>query len=178
MIAKLSLLTHALPPTVARLIKVQPRWMSSTARTRVMSFGNGSHGALGNGIIGSDAHEPTPVTCLPDDVCNIAAGHYHSLAVTSNGHLWSWDRNAEGQLGCHLTSPRETWFVPHRIEGLSDVQSAFASCVVSAAIGVDGSLLVWGKSKRGHLGLGTGITEAIVPSRIKALAKEEITKVM
>ncbi|GKD39670.1 ultraviolet-B receptor UVR8 isoform X1 [Tanacetum coccineum] len=72
----------------------------------------------------------------------------------------------------------ETWFVPHRIEGLSDVQSAFASCVVSAAIGVDGSLWVWGKSKRGQLGLGIGITEVIVPSRIKALAKEEITKVM
>nr|GEV62650.1 hypothetical protein [Tanacetum cinerariifolium] len=156
-------------------LKKQRRWMSST---RVMSFGDGSHGALGlSGIIGSDAYEPTPVTCLPDDVCNIAAGHYHSLAVTSNGHVWSWGRNAEAQLGRHMNSPRETWFEPHRIEGLSDVQSAFASGVVSAAIGVDGSLWVWGKSKRGQLGLGTGITEAIVPSRINALAKEEITKV-
>ncbi|GKE22177.1 ultraviolet-B receptor UVR8, partial [Tanacetum coccineum] len=47
-----------------------------------------------------------------------------------------------------------------------------------AAIGVDGSLWVWGKSKRGQLCLGTRITEAVVPSRIKALAKEEITKVV
>ncbi|GJV16616.1 secretion-regulating guanine nucleotide exchange factor isoform X1 [Tanacetum coccineum] len=46
---------------------------------------------------------------------------------------------------------------------LSDVQSAFASGIVSAAIGFDGSLWVWRKSKRGQLGLGTGITEAIVP---------------
>ncbi|GKE14861.1 regulator of chromosome condensation 1/beta-lactamase-inhibitor protein II [Tanacetum coccineum] len=142
--------------------------MSSTARTRVMSFGNGSHGALGNGIIGSDAHEPTPVTCLPDDVCNIAAGHYHSLTVTSNGHLWSWDRNAEGQLGCHLTSPRYI-----NLRGV-----CLTVFLDLTAIGVDGSLWVWGKSKRGQLGLGIGITEVIVPSRIKALAKEEITKVM
>ena len=58
------------------------------------------------------------------------------------------------------------------------MQSASASGVVSAAIGVDGSLWVWGKSKRGQLGLGTGITEVIVPSRIKALANEEIIKVV
>lgn len=58
------------------------------------------------------------------------------------------------------------------------VQSAFASGVISAAIGIDGSLWVWGKSKRGQLGLGKGITEAIVPSRVEVLAGEEIAKVV
>ncbi|KAI3908148.1 hypothetical protein MKW92_051186, partial [Papaver armeniacum] len=27
------------------------------------------------------------------------AGHYHSLAVTSHGDVWSWERNNEFQLG-------------------------------------------------------------------------------
>lgn len=58
-----------------------------------------------------------------------------------------------------------------------NVCAAFASGVVSAAIGDDGSLWVWGKSKRGQLGLGKGIIEAVVPSRVEALSREKIAKV-
>lgn len=58
-----------------------------------------------------------------------------------------------------------------------NVCSAFASGVISAAIGDDGSLWVWGKSKRGQLGLGERVMEAVVPSRVEALAGEKITKV-
>lgn len=61
-------------------------------------------------------------------------------------------------------------------EGLENVRvrSAFASGVVSTAIVDDGSLWVWGKSKKGQLGLGKGIIEALVPS---ALGQEHIVKV-
>ncbi|KAL8238006.1 hypothetical protein R6Q59_019087 [Mikania micrantha] len=154
----------------------------STTATAVMSFGDGSHGALGLPTsitgIGSSAYEPTPILNLPPDVSSVAAGHYHSLAVTSEGHLWSWGRNVEHQLGRAVDSPRETWVEPQRISGLSGVRSASASGVVSAAIGVDGSLWIWGESKRGQLGLGNGITEAVLPSRIKVLDNEEIIKVV
>lgn len=58
-----------------------------------------------------------------------------------------------------------------------NVCASFASGVISAAIGDDGSLWVWGKSKRGQLGLGKGITEALLPSRVEALSEEKIAKV-
>ena len=68
-----------------------------------MSFGDGSHGALGLSTsemgMGVDAYEPTRVRGLPTDIVSVSAGHYHSLAVTSLGHLWAWGRNNEGQLG-------------------------------------------------------------------------------
>ncbi|KAI8006670.1 Ultraviolet-B receptor UVR8 [Camellia lanceoleosa] len=149
----------------------------------VMSFGDGSQGALGLPTsavgMGGDAYEPTSVPGLPPDVSSISAGHYHSLAVTSLGELWAWGRNIESQLGRGLHSPRESWNEPKRVEGLDQVkvQAAFASGVISAAIGDDGSLWVWGKSKRGQLGLGKGITESVSPSRVEALAGEEIVKV-
>ncbi|XP_076940910.1 ultraviolet-B receptor UVR8-like [Bidens hawaiensis] len=159
--------------------------LSFTGRRRltttvVLGFGDGSHGALGlptSAGIGSDAYEPTPITTLPPNVSTVAAGHYHSLGVTSDGHLWTWGRNVECQLGRDINSPREKWVEPGRVNGLNGVRSASASGVVSAAIGVDGSLWIWGKSKRGQLGLGTGITESVVPSRVKVLDKEEIIKV-
>lgn len=72
------------------------------------------------------------------------------------------------------------WNKPQKIEGFNQVrvQAAFASGVISAAIGDDGSLWVWGKSKRGQLGLGKDITEAILPARVEALIGQEIVKVL
>ncbi|KAL6220580.1 hypothetical protein ACLB2K_008336 [Fragaria x ananassa] len=154
-----------------------------STRTAVMSFGDGNHGALGLPTslmgLGVDAYEPTRVPSLPSDITAVTAGHYHSLAVTSQGQLWAWGRDLEAQLGRGGPSPRDSWNEPMRVTGLDRVNvcSAFASGVISAAIGDDGSLWVWGKSKRGQLGLGEQVMEAVVPSRVEALAGEKITKV-
>ncbi|KAF8077523.1 hypothetical protein N665_1030s0007 [Sinapis alba] len=158
------------------------RWFTSSVGERsskVMSFGDGSHGALGIpgvGIMGIDAYEPTQVYDLPSDVSFISAGHYHSLAVTSSGEIWAWGRNEEGQLG---RIGRDSRSVAKRVKGLENVRvrAGFASGVVSTAIGDDGSLWVWGRSKRGQLGIGKGIVEALVPSKVEALAQEHIVKV-
>ena len=79
-----------------------------------------------------------------------------------------------------LIDTRDSWNVPTRVEGLNQVKvrAAFASGVISTAIGDDGSLWVWGKSKHGQLGLGKGISETVVPSRVEALAGEKIVKVV
>ncbi|XP_030520837.2 ultraviolet-B receptor UVR8 [Rhodamnia argentea] len=162
------------------------RGMSTGTSTAVMSFGDGSHGALGLpssltgvGIGGDDAYEPTKVPNLPSDVISVCAGHYHSLAVTSQGHLWAWGRNHEFQLGRDPLSLRQPWNEPKRVRGLEKVmvKASSASGVVSAATGDDGSLWVWGKSKRGQLGLGKDVTEAVTPSRVDALAGERIVQV-
>lgn len=75
-----------------------------------MSFGDGSHGAIGLPTsltgIGGAAYEPTTVPGLPPDVTSVAAGHYHSLAVDSQGRLWAWGRDHERQLGRGFISPR------------------------------------------------------------------------
>ncbi|KAF8414337.1 hypothetical protein HHK36_002338 [Tetracentron sinense] len=170
---------------IASVVGPRSRCLScrSSTRTTVMSFGDCSHGALGLPSsplgVGGDAYEPTRIPGLPPNVSSIAVGHYHSLAVTTDGELWAWGRNDEAQLGRGFSAPRDSWNEPKRIEGLIQVRvrAAFASGVISTAIGDDGSLWVWGKSKRGQLGLGKGITEAVVPSRVEALAGEEIVKV-
>ena len=83
------------------------RWMSSAV---VMSFGDGSQGAVGLPTSttghGGDAYEPTRVPGLPSDVTSVSAGHYHSLALTSQAQLWAWGRNNEAQLGRGSLDPR------------------------------------------------------------------------
>ena len=76
----------------------------------VLSFGDCSQGALGHshGFL-SDSYEAAPVEDLPGDVIKIASGHYHSFAISSNGDLWSWGRNNEGQLGRSSKESRLAW---------------------------------------------------------------------
>lgn len=78
--------------------------------TKVMSFGDGSHGAIGLPTsltgLGTDAYEPICIPGLPSDIVGVSAGHYHSLVITSQGELWAWGRNHEAQLGHSLLASR------------------------------------------------------------------------
>lgn len=149
-------------------------------KTRVLSFGDGSHGALGHtDCFGGDAYEPREINGLPEDVVSVGAGHYHSMAVAQTGELWAWGRNLEGQLGERDGNTREKWHQPQRVRGLESVEvvSARGSGVVSMAIARDGSLWTWGKSKRGQLGLGTKIMYAQTPKRVEALVGQQVVQV-
>ncbi|KAK9803170.1 hypothetical protein WJX72_007973 [[Myrmecia] bisecta] len=139
--------------------------------TAVLSFGSGSQGALGCKEAG-DNYEPEHVE-LPQDVISLAAGHYHSLAVTASGQLWTWGRNREQQLGRVVEQAVDHGFSasPGLVEGPegTHVNAAAASGVASFAIDSNGCVWAWGASKRGQLGLGPGRRQAPKPERLPGL---------
>ncbi|GMT22064.1 hypothetical protein PFISCL1PPCAC_13361 [Pristionchus fissidentatus] len=71
-----------------------------TETGRVWAMGTGSHGELG---VGSVCSSPIDLLeCdLPDDVIidDIAAGSWHSVAMTTSSDVYVWGWNNEGQLG-------------------------------------------------------------------------------
>ncbi|TVU32939.1 hypothetical protein EJB05_24704, partial [Eragrostis curvula] len=177
-----SLLRRRAHPAASRLLSTLAGGSNGGGTPRagvVYGFGDNSHGAVGQPAPAAASYVPTPVPSLPPSVSGVAGGHYHSLAVSAEGEVWAWGRNDEGQLGRGLNSPRNTWSNPEQVRGLENVQvrAVSASGVVSAAIGHDGSLWVWGRSKRGQLGLGKDVIEALVPSRVEALASYDVVKV-
>ncbi|GJM90519.1 hypothetical protein PR202_ga06806 [Eleusine coracana subsp. coracana] len=150
----------------------------------------------------SSGRAPTP----PSRFSRLSAGVAHNLAPTRQPHPEHNSHELVARAGSASTCPwvphseanatyankaanhindivllngRNTWSNPEQVRGLENIQvrDVSASGVVSAAIGSDGSLWVWGRSKRGQLGLGKDIIEAAVPSRVEALASYNIVKV-
>eukprot|EP00960_Hanusia_phi_P059775 764283-Hanusia_phi.AAC.5 len=65
----------------------------------VYSWGSGMDWALGHGGT-EDTFTPKMVAMLEADPCvSVAAGGYHSAAVSATGRIYTWGRNFVGQLG-------------------------------------------------------------------------------
>ena len=100
------------------------------------------------------------------DVAAISAGHFHSLAVKSDGTVWAWGWNDMGQLGDGTTTDRPA---PVLVQGLSDVVAVAAGTYHSLAVKSDGTAWAWGWNAYGQLGDGT-TTARHTPVQVSGLA--------
>jgi alpha-tubulin suppressor-like RCC1 family protein len=74
-------------------------------------------------------------------VRSVAAGGFHSLALSLDGRVYSWGRNAEGQLGHGDMHNRHS---PVRVDGLEGVHSIAAATRHSHAVTQSGEVFSWG----------------------------------
>jgi len=130
----------------------------------VWAWGHNDWGRLGNGtnIISSDV--PVPVSNLTG-VTAVAASYGHSLALKSDGTVWAWGRNFEGQLG-NGTSTNSN--VPVQVSNLTGVIAVAAGGGHSLALKSDGAVWAWGQNDSGQLGNGTS-TNSNVPVQVSNL---------
>ncbi len=92
----------------------------------------------------------------------IAAGAGHTVALKSDGSLWVWGENYDGQLGDGTTVSKST---PARIGTSTDWKDITAGTFHTVALKTDGSLWSWGHNGAGELGDGTTV-EKSTPVRI------------
>lgn len=97
-----------------------------SAAGAVLAFGSNSYGQLGVGDL-CPRGAPTPLVTLDEVVTRVAAGGYHSAALTASGRVFTWGNNAKGQLGRPAPPPDaklppvevELWFaLPGPVPGL------------------------------------------------------------
>jgi alpha-tubulin suppressor-like RCC1 family protein len=129
------------------------------------SWGNNTHGQLGDS---STSNRNTPITVkLPKGtkVTSVRVGCNHSLALTSTGSVLAWGYNHFGQLGNGTRTDRHT---PVRVKlpKGTKVTAVRAGCNHSLALTSTGSVLAWGDNFGGALGDGT-TTNRSEPVKVK-----------
>ncbi|MBK9347641.1 MAG: hypothetical protein IPN06_15190 [Burkholderiales bacterium] len=97
---------------------------------------------------------------------DLASNGGHSLAIKTNGTLWAWGSNANGQLGTGTTDDATA---PTQVGTDRDWKRVSAGKLHSFAWKADGSLWAWGNNLNGQLGNGSSGTSApniLVPTRM------------
>ena len=140
------------------------------------SWGDNSDGQLGRNN-GSQDIKPGIVT-PPQGVSftQAIAGDAHSLAIGSDGNLYSWGDNSDGQLGRNSGSQN---FIPGIVtppRGITFTQ-AFAGFEYSMAFGSDGNLYSWGYDTLGQLGRETSGATNESPGKVAFPDKPIITSI-
>jgi hypothetical protein len=98
-------------------------------------------------------------------VVAVCGGIGHSVALDSNGRVWAWGRNAEGQLGDGSTTDSS---VPVPVSNISRVLAIAGSGGHSLALDSNGRVWAWGQNREGQLGDGS-TTDSSVPVQVSNL---------
>ncbi|EKX32661.1 hypothetical protein GUITHDRAFT_148483 [Guillardia theta CCMP2712] len=158
-------------------------------------WGWGCHkfGQLGLGDVGQESLKlPHQVDLLRSTlIASVAAGDKHSIALSSQGIVFSWGLNGYGCLGAGNARKNYPDFVeddsllfpepfrvcnqPTRVNIEDSIAAISAGLFHSAAVGEKGKLYTWGKGGEGQLGSGM-MADLYVPAAVKDLKHKNITK--
>lgn len=131
---------------------------------QVLSYGTGSRGQLGHGCLESIKDGEAKLVEALDglQMRSIAAGGWHSLALSNQGDVYVWGWNESGQLGL-AKAKVQIQAVPIVLDVSEDdsFQVVSAGSRHSMAISENGILFGWGWNKYGQLGLDAKVVESV-----------------
>jgi alpha-tubulin suppressor-like RCC1 family protein len=130
----------------------------------VRCWGDNSLGQLGDGT-NTNRPAPTQVTGLTSGVLQIAAGSFHTCAITASHTVVCWGYNAEGELGDGSIVSRNA---PSAVGTLTSVASIATGYAHTCAVTSGGVAYCWGDNYDGELGIGSTVSQA-TPAQVTAL---------
>jgi hypothetical protein len=114
------------------------------------SWGNNGQGQLGRNVTVGNVSEGKTPGHVDGTYVAIACGAYHCAAIGSDGSLWSWGRNAEGELGRGDGSG--DFRFPGQVGADHDWVAVACGDFHNLALKRDGSVWSWGSPTNGVLG--------------------------
>ena len=125
----------------------------ASAQYSLFGWGDGTAGQTDNSIL---TYVPYPVDAGTTWVSGSGGGS-HTIALKSDGTLWSWGSNASGQLGDNSTTTRSS---PVQIGTLTNWSTVSAGGNYTISVKTNGTLWGWGSNVSGQLGDNTTVTKS------------------
>jgi alpha-tubulin suppressor-like RCC1 family protein len=126
------------------------------------AWGYNGDGQIGNGASGGNVLSPVQVG-TGTQWASVTVGYYHTVAVKTDGTLWAWGRNGEGQLGNGATANVLTPVQVGTVTGWNWVAAGYSHV---AAIKTEGTLWAWGNNGNGQIGDGTFGANILRPAQV------------
>lgn len=131
------------------------------------AWGYNQNGGLG---VGDRVHRSSPTQVGTDTNWNsvsTSSGSGFTLAIKTDGTLWSWGFNYDGQLGIGFRSNYSLSI--NKVGALTNWKQASAGHTHSLAVKTDGTLWAWGKNTYSQLGIDGGTVHRSSPVQVGSL---------
>jgi len=130
-------------------------------------WGNGDSGRLGNNSVSGVS---TPVTTFAGGTNwkQVACGEVHTVAIKTDGTLWTWGRAFPGLLGNGATAVVSVVTPITTFAGGTNWKQVSCGVNNTAAIKTDGTLWIWGTGTSGVL--GNGVASGIISTPVTTSA--------
>ena len=121
------------------------------------TWGNNNYGQLGDNT-NTAKSSPVQTISAGTNWKQIACGGYHTTAIKTDGTLWTWGYNSQGQLGDNTTAWRSS--PVQTIAGGTNWKQVACGSGHTSAIKTDGTLWTWGYNGYGQLGDNTIVSKS------------------